>query len=150
MIRKWPFSTIFLWIIANKQEFDLYWCEFEIALYPGIQGRGYKTLRFRLYCNRYCKYLILVIESTWAIAKSFITGCLYPPNSIYWSACTKPFISLFVKLKYLRQINPSTLAALLLHCKGGWEDSCEEGASVIKLGILRASFIHFWKGACIF
>lgn len=25
------------------------------------------------------------------------------------------FISLFVKLKYLRQINPSTLATLLLH-----------------------------------
>ncbi|KAF2982933.1 hypothetical protein EK904_005868, partial [Melospiza melodia maxima] len=34
------------------------------------------------------------------------------------SACTKPFISLFVKLKYLRQINPSALAALLLHFAG--------------------------------
>lgn len=114
-IRKWPFLTIFLWIIANKQEFDLYWREFEIALYPVIRGRGYKTLTFRLYCSRYCKYLITVLESTWAIVKSFITGCLYPSHCIYWWACTKSFISLFVKLKYLRQINPSTLAALLLH-----------------------------------
>lgn len=43
MIGRWPFSTILLWILTNKQEFELYWCKFETALYPGIQGRGYKT-----------------------------------------------------------------------------------------------------------
>lgn len=106
MKRRWPFSTTLFWIIANKQEFEFYWCEFETALDPVLEGRGYKN-RFRLYCIRYGKYLISVTGKDRGCSEEFHQW-MFMPSPIQPSdqLAQNLFISLFVKLKYLRLVHP--------------------------------------------